>query len=269
MVLFLAVATASLCAVVLAKLADQRANFGNGAVHPDRQHGVPTRNPNPAQRVGQGHAVLGVTIDVQSTEPRKTGAAAHRLKAAQGNVRGIGRRWSRSRANGRQQVSQRGIVPKQEVQQRNPFWVDALHIGQRINFLADQVEGQARVLHRIVPGVGDELVALDEPVVRIGWERDRREFERVEDRQIEARQSGVLAPELRHVMATQVVPYEQPGACRCCVDAANYICRFKPSGRQAHNGIVVRPNRADLEDSIAVRRIGLDVDRKGRPADDD
>lgn len=53
------------------------------------------------------------------------------------------------------------------------------------------------------------------------------------------------------------------------VDAAHDISRIKPAGRQAHNGVVIRTNRTDLEDAVAVRRIGLDVDRKRRPSDDD
>ena len=65
---------------------------------------------------------------------------------------------------------------------QNPLRVDALHIEQRVHFLAHQIEGQARVLDRIVPGVGDELVALDQPVIRVRRERDCRQFERVEDR---------------------------------------------------------------------------------------
>ena len=106
-------------------------------------------------------------------------------------------------------------------------------------------------------------------MVRIRWERDRRQLERVKNRWVEAGQPGVLTPKLRHVMPSQVVADEQPGATGCGVDATHYIGRIKPAGRQAHNSVVVRSNRADLEDAVAVRRIGLDVDRKRRPSDDD
>ena len=70
-------------------------------------------------------------------------------------------------------------------------------------------------------------------------------------------------------MAPEVVPDEQLRACRCRIHAAHYICRVKSPGRQADNVIVVRPDCADLEDPVTVRRVGLDIDRKRRPADDD
>ena len=104
------------------------------------------------------------------------------------------------------------FIAQQEVQQRHPVGIRTLHLEQGINFLDEQVECQPRVLDGIVPRIRQQLVALDEPVIRVGWERDRRKFERVEDRQIEACQPGVLAPQLRHVVAPKVVPDEQPGA---------------------------------------------------------
>ena len=267
--LLLAVGTASLTTVALAEVADQCADLRNRTVYPDRQNGVPTRDPDPAEGVGQGHAVFWTGRRVQIREPRKAGATANRPEACQGRVRCVGCGRRRSRANARQQLTKRRVIPQQEVQQCNPFRIDAMHVRQRIHFLAQQAQRQARILDRIVPGVGDELVALDEPVVRVGWERERREFERVENRQIQAIQSRVLTPKLRCVVPTQVVPNEQLRACRCRVDAADHLCRFEPPSRQAHNGIGVRADRADLEDAVAVRGIGLDVDRKRRPADND
>ena len=166
-------------------------------------------------------------------------------------------------------MSQRRLVTQQEVKQGNPLRVAALHFGQGINFFAEQVERQASVLDGIVPGIGNQLVALDEPVVWVGWECNRRKLERVEDRQIEARQSGVLTPKLRHVMPSEVVTYEQPGAGCRSIDAPHDFRRFNAPGRQAHNDIVVRTDRSNLEDAVTVRRIGLDVDRKRGPADDD
>lgn len=56
---------------------------------------------------------------------------------------------------------------------------------------------------------------------------------------------------------------------RCRIDATHDICRVKSTGRQAHNAVAVRPDRADFEDPVTVRRVGLDVDRKRGPADDD
>ena len=85
--------------------------------------------------------MLGAGIDVQFAELREAGAAAHRPKAAQGNSRGLGRVWGRCCTNRRQQVRQRTIAPEQEVQQRNPLRVDAMHIEQRVHFLAHQIEG--------------------------------------------------------------------------------------------------------------------------------
>jgi hypothetical protein len=97
--------------------------------------------------------VLGAAIDVQFTELREAGAAAQGSKAAQDNFRRLGGLWGRGSADVRQQLSQQRIAQEQEVQQRNPFRVDALHIEQGVNFLAQQVERQARVLDRIVPRI--------------------------------------------------------------------------------------------------------------------
>ena len=166
-------------------------------------------------------------------------------------------------------MSQRGLVPQQEVKQGNPLGVAALHVGQGIDLFAEQIERQPRILDRVVPGIGDQLVALDEPVVRVGGKCDRRQLERVEDRQIEALQSGVLAPKLRHVVSAQVVTYEQPGALGGRIDAAHDIRRIEAPGRQAQDGIVVRADRSNLEDPVTRGGIGLDVDSKGGPADDD
>ena len=59
--------------------------------------------------------MLGAGIDVQCTEPREAGAAAHRPKAAQVNRRGLGGLWGRGCTNRRQQVSQRTIAPDPRV----------------------------------------------------------------------------------------------------------------------------------------------------------
>jgi len=67
-------------------------------------------------------------------------------------------------------------------------------------------------------------------VIRIGGERDRRQFERVEDWQIEAGQLSVLASKLRYVVAPKVVPYEQLGSGRYRIDAAHDINRVKSPG---------------------------------------
>jgi len=103
--------------------------------------------------MGQGHAVLRTAIDVQLTKTREACAAAHRSKSAQGSRGGLGTLWGRGSANGRQQVGKWAIVAEQEVQQCDPLWVDALHVEQCVDFLTQQVEGQARVLDRIVPGI--------------------------------------------------------------------------------------------------------------------
>ena len=106
-------------------------------------------------------------------------------------------------------------------------------------------------------------------MIRLCGKRDRLQFERVEDRQIEAGQSRSLALKLRNVVAPKVVSNEQLGRCRSRIDAAHDICRVKSTGRQGYNAIAVRLGRADREDPVTVRRVGCDVDRKRRPADDD
>ncbi|MCY7301094.1 MAG: hypothetical protein LH616_18030, partial [Ilumatobacteraceae bacterium] len=140
-VLVLAVATTMLSTVAFAKVADQRANFWDRAVHPDGQNRVTARDPDPAERIRQRHAVLSATANVNLGKPRKTGAAAHGPEPGQGDVCRLGRRRNRCRPDGGQQVCERGFVTQQEVQQGNPLRVDAVHLRQRINLFNEQVDG--------------------------------------------------------------------------------------------------------------------------------
>jgi hypothetical protein len=107
-----------------------------------------------------------------------------------------------------------------------------------------------------------ELVALDEPVIRVGREGDRRQFERVDDRQVKASQSRVLARSCGTSWRRRLWPTSSLAPFRCRIDAPHDICRVKSTGREAHDAIAVRPDRADLEDPVTVRRVGFDVDRK-------
>src|SRR5262245_41021593 len=63
--------------------------------------------------------------------------------------------------------------------------------------LEKEREGELSVPQRVVPRVADELVVLDEPVVRVLRERERRELERVHHRQPEEREARIELTEDR------------------------------------------------------------------------
>lgn len=207
-----AVVAGRVAAVVLAQLRDQQAHQRQRLVDPDRQHRVAAGHANPAQRQGQRETMLGRVREVALGELGEPGRAAARGEAFGGEPASFGALRRCGAAHVAQASSQRRIVRDKEVQQRQPVGVAGLHGGEGLDLVAEQVERDARVLQRIVARVRQQLVALDQPVIRVGRERQRRPFEGVDDRQIQARQLRVLTTQLGKIVAPQVVADEHARA---------------------------------------------------------
>lgn len=85
---------------------------------------------------------------------------------------------------------QRRVVTQQEMQNAGPRRIGRISLRERFDLLGEQIERKARVLRRVVATVRDELITLDQAVVRIVRKSERREFERVEDGEVQPQVVG-------------------------------------------------------------------------------
>src|SRR5690606_28756627 len=81
---------------------------------------------------------------------------------------------------GAQALVERVIVRHEEVQQPQPVVVGSVHPCKGIDLVAQQLERDTRVFEWVVARVREELVALDQSVIRVGRESQRRPFERID-----------------------------------------------------------------------------------------
>jgi hypothetical protein len=75
-VLLAAVGACGVAAVVLAKLADQRADPGQRLVNPHRKHRVAARHAHPSQGQREREALLGRLVEIVRGEARQPRRAA-------------------------------------------------------------------------------------------------------------------------------------------------------------------------------------------------
>ena len=76
----------------------------------------------------------------------------------------------------------------------------------------EEREGKLGVPQRVAARVADELVVLDEPVVRVLRKGERRKLERVHHRQAEEREAGVELAEDCEIVPANVVTEDEGGA---------------------------------------------------------
>gem|GEM_PF-5869428 len=82
-----------------------------------------------------------------------------------------------------------------------------------------ELQRQLRVLERVVACVTDELVVLDQAVVRVGGESERRKFQRIDGWQLVQFQLWIDPGECREVMAHDIVSEDEGRALGECVEA--------------------------------------------------
>jgi hypothetical protein len=75
----------------------------------------------------------------------------------------------------------------------------------------EQPVGQLGIAHRVVPRGRTEAVLFDQTVVRVPREGDRRELERVDQRQPVQREAGMQHGECRSVEGNDVVTQHEGG----------------------------------------------------------
>ena len=83
-------------------------------------------------------------------------------------------------------------------------------------------------------------------MIGIRRESNRREFQSVEHRLIEKTEAWILPPQLRQVVLSKVVAYQESGAGRYSVHTTGYIAGGQTPGRKCHHRIAVRADRANL-----------------------
>ena len=85
---------------------------------------------------------------------------------------------------------------------------------QRCELVPEQNRGQSGVRHRVVRAFADQFVVLDESMVGILRESERRERQRVDHRQAEDRMPRGGLAQHRQVVPHQVMTQHQPRAAR-------------------------------------------------------
>ena len=123
--------------------------------------------------------------------------------------------------------------------------------------IEEQPVGQLGIAHRIVPRGRAEAVVLDQAVVRVLREGDRRELERVDQRQPMQGQAGVQQGKGRSIEGNDVVTQREARAMGERVDTRYQIgC---PSG-DPRAGVQIRAVEPDLAQTERILLGRLDVE---------
>ena len=210
-----AVAARGIVARHLAELVNEPGHVLERTVYPRRQHRVAAGDAQPGDDVGK----RGVETRVAKIFGSELGEArpADRVRErSPERVSGFvpGRtRCAADRFEHRAQTARR-VAGQEEVEQGDVVGARLRKRAEGGLLVEEEREGKLGVPQRVVARVADELVVLDEPVVRVLRKGERRELERVHHRQAEEREAGVELAEDCEIVPANVVTEDEGGAVR-------------------------------------------------------
>lgn len=122
---------------------------------------------------------------------------------------------------------------------------DLVQIGQGLDLVAIQGMAQLAIPQRIGARIPDQLVALDESVIRILWKGDRREEQRIDDRQTVHCERAQSFAQARQIMGDYIVANEEAGPCGEAIEGGYRFMRVEIA-LQDHPLIGVGPPRRNF-----------------------
>ncbi|MEJ8822503.1 hypothetical protein WKW80_10700 [Variovorax humicola] len=131
---------------------------------------------------------------------------------------------------------------------------------QRHDGLLEHIERYPRIPCRVVALIGEQLVALDQPVIGIAGKGECRQLEGVQHRPMQAFELWQLLAQQRQIMAPQVVPQQYPALARKAVQGGNNRGRLGGRTGAVESVRVVGAHGADGEDPIAQFGMSFDID---------
>lgn len=120
--------------------------------------------------------------------------------------------------------------------------------------LVEQLQREPRIRFRLIPAHARQLVVLHQPVVWVARECERRQQQRVDDREFEERHPRQLHPKERQIVGENVVAEHDLGASGERLDAEP-----APVGVRDEPRLVPIPS--DHADLGELARSGFDVER--------
>ncbi len=135
-----------------------------------------------------------------------------------------------------------------------------VRLQQRFDGLFEHVERHPSVLCRVVAFVGEQLVALHQPVIWVAREGEGGQFQSVQHGPAQAFQLRQLVAHQRYVVALEVVAQKDLAVTGKAVEGYRHRgCSGRGTGA-AVSIRVVRSDGADSKDLVALFRMGFNVD---------
>ena len=211
----------------VAQHGDDFAHARKAEAHPGRQHRIATRHAQPGQRVGQrlvpggiGQAMLD---DVAL--PGDAHLAGGRALPGCGRIR---ERGPERAAQGGEQVGHALAVLRREQEVQAQAFVGMIDhaLLQRLALVEEEFVSQLRVAHRIVARGGAQLVVLHQAVIGVLRKRDRRQLQRVDQRQAVQGQPRMQCRKRGLIEGDDVVAEDEGGAFGQGIEPADEIGRL-------------------------------------------
>ena len=253
-VMLAAIAAFGTSAGRVAKLDDQRARARITLAHPWWEHGVAAGHAQPRQHVSERpQRILAPEIVGQAGEPRRAHLAGEQFWQPQAN---LGKARARRASNLHEEARKSPVASRRHQVMEAGRLIGAFACEQleRVMLVLEQPRAKLRVAQRIAPAVTQQLVVLDQPVIGILRERDRRQLERIDGRQAgEDRISEVLVQD-REVVLDDVVAKHERGT-RC--EPLERVAHVRVGERSAEDNLFIgvgTPRRQLVDDAELVAR---------------
>ncbi len=128
-----------------------------------------------------------------------------------------------------------------------------------------QPERQLGILERVAARIAHQLVILDQAVIRVGGEGQRRQLQRIDSGQTIEAQIRVKLRQHRQVVADDVVAEDEsgafgqridrrPGACHLLAGEAQALLRIGPPGRELAQSQLIVCGGLDVETKTVWRK---------------